>query len=484
MIASWLFRNVNHRQVILKNTFWLTLAVGVAGLGDFLVTIYVVRTFGAVRYGIYGYAFSFVSLFSALFDFGIATAVTREFAANRSRERAFGELLGLKLLIGGVGLMVVWAGGALITRDPVIRQMIVLLSLYIALVELVNFCYALFRARQQMEFEAVFRFVYTVCLVGLVLGLTSSRGSVLTLGVAYLGAIAVTAASAFIFVARSGKLPLSPRPRVQGEIWRAYLGIGLYIALGRASGDLNQNIGAVTLGYLGRLAEIGWYNAADKIYGLMLFPMGLIASAVFPALSEARQRAPERFVRYWITWGRVTITLSVLLACLVFMRSRDIIELLYRGSFLPAALALQILVVAALIGYVQVLYYHVLLIADRQRELFVAGVVATVVHVVLNFLLVPRYGLYGVALGTDASQLVLLVQCVVLTSRYAAVNPVSPELLQSLAVALVSAAATAAVVARVPQGRIGLMVALPIGAAVYFGMVRVSGEVWRWLARR
>ena len=472
-----ILRQTSRGQVIVKNTLWLGLASGLAGLGDFVLTVYVIRKFGASTYGVFGYAFSFVSLFGALFDLGLSTAITRQFAGDRGRERHFGDLLTLRLVLGAGGIAVVWLCGVLITPDPLARRMIFLLAIYVALLELANFFSALFRARQQMQIEAGFRLAYIVCLIVLVVGLTTAYPSVVSVAVAYLAAIAATVIGAAVFVVRAGGVAGSLRLRIDLPAWREYLLIGLFLALLRVAGDVNQNIGTVTLGYLGRLAQIGWYNAADKIYGVLLFPMALVSTAMFPALAQARRAAPDRLVPYWKAWARGTVLVSVGLSFLIFVDARAIIELLYPAGFAPAVLTLRILVVAALITYLQSLYYTVLLVVDRERALFAAGLGSTAVHVALNFLLVPWLGLYGVALGTVLSQAVMCGLCIALVARGGPIPIVDRDLLQTLAVAVVAGLALSAVLAAAPHGRVWVIAAALAGVLVYGALVLVGTRI-------
>jgi len=466
-----LLRQTSRGQVIAKNTLWLGVASALAGLGDFILTVYVIRKFGATTYGVFGYAFSFVSLFGALFDMGLATTITRQFAGDRLRERHFGDLLTLKLALGVGGIAVVWLCGALITHDPLVRRMIFLLAFYVALLELANFFSALFRARQRMEVEAGFRLGYIVCLVVLVVGLTTAFPTVLSVAIAYVAAIALTVIGAAVFVLRAGGAAGSLRPRINLPAWREYLAIGLFLALLRVTGDLNGNIGPVTLGYLGRLAQIGWYSAADKIYGVLLFPMALATAAIFPALAEARQTAPDRFIRYWTAWARGTVLLALMISLIVFVEAPAIIGVLYPAGFAPAVLTLRILVAAALITYLQNLFYIALLVVDRQREVFAAGLVSTGTHVALNFLLVPGMGLYGVALGTVLSQAVMCALCIVLTARGASVPVAPPELVRTSLVAVVAGGAMLAVLLAAPHGRVGAAGGVLVGALVYAAVV-------------
>src|SRR5689334_6947234 len=188
---SLIWRNTSRRQTVLKNTFWLALGIGLSGAVDFLLTVYVIRKFGAAEYGKFAYALSFVSLFSSFFDFGIATLLVREFSGDRTKERFLSQLLTLKTVIGLIGLSVVSVAGIMASSDAVVRKMIVILCFYVVLVELANLFYALFRSRQRMELEALSRILYVTCLTVFVIGFTSVRPSILSLGLAYVSAIVI-----------------------------------------------------------------------------------------------------------------------------------------------------------------------------------------------------------------------------------------------------------------------------------------------------
>src|SRR2546427_8153030 len=90
----WLmFDTTSQKQILLKNSFWLAAADGAGRLTKFLLTLYVIRTLGGFEYGRFAFAFAFVSLFSTLFDFGLAPLVTRELARDRREEAGVAGLL-------------------------------------------------------------------------------------------------------------------------------------------------------------------------------------------------------------------------------------------------------------------------------------------------------------------------------------------------------------------------------------------------------
>lgn len=481
--VSLIWRNTSRRHAVLKNTLWLALGIGLSGAVDFLVTVYVIRKFGAAEYGKFAYALSFVSLFSSLFDFGIATLLVREFAGDRTKERFLSQLLTLKAVIGLIGLSIVSVAGIMASSDTVIRKMIVILCFYVVLVELANLFYALFRSRQRMELEAAFRILYVACLSLFVVGFTAIRPSILSLGLAYVSAIVTALSGMVIFARGTSSSGFSLRPSFNLNVWRDFAGAGLYIAMAKGAGDLLNNIGTVILGQLGRVTEVGWYAAAAKINGMLIFPMGLVASSIFPVLVQARNDGPERFVRYWSAWAKGTTLLALLLSAMIFGEADAIVSLLYRQSFLPAAWALRVLVVAACFIYVETLYYHALLIFNRQREILYAVLGAAAVNGVLNGLLAPRFGIYGVATAAAATHFVLVCEYVFLTAKYTTIEPLASDYVQTILIGVLSAILMNEVLAWIP-GHAPLYVALPFGTLVYLACVGVLMLASRYWARQ
>lgn len=429
-----LLRGRHREQRIIANTVWLMLAFGLSGVADFFIAVYVTRVFGATQYGTFVFAFAFASLFSAFFDFGLAMAVTREFARDQDRSSELADLLLLKGLLGAAVLVPITVGALLFSPSGPVRLLILALSVHIFQVEGLNLLYAYFRSRQRMDLEARFRFLYVLMLGLLVVGGVSTIPSVLTLALAYTGASLMTLLVLLGTLVREGAL--TAPPRVNPAVWRQFLKIGGYLALTKIAGDVIAYTAPVLLGALGRLAETGWYNAATKINGLVLFPMSLIASAIFPALVGIRAESEEEFRRYWTRWAKGTVVLSVLLCAVVISKAAGIIGIVYPPDFAPAAAVLRVLIFVAVLTYVQALYYHGLLIFDEQRRVFQTVLVAGVASLVLNALLIPRFGPTGAAWALVFTHALILLQYLMVGSRHASLRAGSVELLTTAAMAV------------------------------------------------
>lgn len=435
-LAEFFYKNISVKQTVLKNTFWLTLSQGLTGIVMFFLTVVVIRKFGDARYGMFAFAFSFASLFSTLFDFGFSTAITREFARDPKQEKVFSALLTLKVLLGVVVVVLVFTASRFITSDQLTRKVMLVLGFYIFTLELLFFFYALFRARQKMQFEAALRIMHLVFLSLFVLGVLYFSPSVLNLSYAYVSANIVTLIVVLASIILWDRKVLLFHPMFNLSAWKTFLLIGWYLALAKGMGDITMNTDSVMLGYFGLITENGWYKAAAKINGLVLFPMALISTAVFPALAAMLKESKERFIRLWKLWYKVTIFLAGMLCSIAFANADEIVETLYPSEFQPAAAALRILIVMALIVYSYNLYHHVLIIFNLQKKIFHTVFVAAIVNVSLNFVLIPKFGFYGAAVATVITHLAILLQYWRLTLKKTFIKPVNSEFLSYFGIAV------------------------------------------------
>lgn len=437
-IAQLLFQNVNHGQVILKNTLWLGIGQGLTGILNFLIIIFVIRNLGVTQYGKFAYALSFVSIFSTLFDFGLATTVTRDFARDKENERYFLDLVVLKTIIGSIISVCIIALAIFTINDIDIRRSILILTFYIFTMELTNLFYAFFRARQRMEIEATFRCVHILLQAIIILLLIYIGLSVVALSVAYAGAVIIILAciSSYFFWKMEVSIPY--KLSLNKHVWKEFLTVGIFIALAKGGGDVIVYADSLILGQFGRIEDVGLYNAITRINGMILFPMALITSAIYPTLIAVLKESKEKFVKYWETWVKIAIFFSVFLCFMTIAKADQIILVLYSKQFLPAASALKIVVFVAAIVWILSAYYHLLLIFDQQKGILRATMVGMVVSIGLNFILIPRIGLYGAAITAVLANAVIFGQYLYLTGTRTFVKPFSKELLASLTVSVTS----------------------------------------------
>jgi len=424
-LVGLMFNNTSYKQTIAKNTIWLIFAHVIIGLVNLFITVYVIRLFGPTEYGKFAFAFSFAMLFSTFFDLGLSVTITREFAGDRNKERHFSNILGLKATIGLIAICSIIISSFFITKDLVIRNLIIVLGFYVFILEVVNLFYALFRARQRIEIEALIKLANSFLLLIMVMLVINLSGAIFYLGLAYLFSILLIAAAVFIILIFWQKMRNLIGISFDRRIWKEFFVIGWYIALSRGVTDLTMNTDSVMLGYWGQIKENGWYSAASKIISLSLFPMVLISTAIFPALVAMHKESRTRFIKYWDVWVKGTVYFAVFMCFLTLATADKIIVTVFSSSFSSAALALKILIFMSAAVTLYSTYYYLLLIFNQQKRIFFVLLSAALINVTLNYLLIPTFSLYGASVASAISHFIILFLFIVLTYRHTFIKPVT-----------------------------------------------------------
>jgi O-antigen/teichoic acid export membrane protein len=124
-------------------------------------------------------------------------------------------------------------------------------------------------------------------------------------------------------------------------------------------------------------------------------------------------------------WTTTMIGLGAFFACLILGLADGIVELAFGGDYRPAGLALQILIITAVLIYIYMPAYQALIMFDQQMRLFRCLSGGALINVVLNIVLIPRFSLYGAAWATVATHMVILVQLFRDAAKYTPVKPMN-----------------------------------------------------------
>jgi O-antigen/teichoic acid export membrane protein len=455
-----------------RRILWNTAYPLVANLGGKVATIalYVVmaRELGASSFGIFTFGMAFAMIVTTLADFEQDKILTREVARDRARvDFYFPNTLGLKLALAvpavalGAGVLVLAGAGA--------EKLEVVLVLSAAVVAelLMATCFATFQSFERLELVPVAllsqRFVTAgVGVAALLLGVGVVGVSVVYLGGALLG-LGLAAGPLLRRVVRP-RLRLEPR-----RLWslmRAALAIGL-------AGVFTIILFRVDTAMLAAFesdAVVGNYGVAYRLFETTLFLSWSVGAALYPVFSRLTP-ASRPSVGFVFERGiKLIVALTLPLAAGAAVLAEPLVELLFGTAYDEAPTALVILAPAIALYPVCYLAGYLLVSQDQQRWLTIVYGVAAAVNVLLNLVLIPWQSLYGAALGTSISQLLVAVALLSLAHR----STGSVGWTRALAGPVLATALAAAAMAAL-AGTLGLAVAA--GAAVYLAVLAVFERV-------
>jgi len=464
-LKSSLFENKTVKQTIFKNTFWLATAEGITRLLKLILFIYVARILGATEYGKFTFALAFVSLFAVFSDFGLSWITTREFSQQREREKEFSSILSLKILLSIGTLILILYGSLFITSDPIIQKVIRILALYVVINNFSGIICAVLRARQKMQYESWGRMVQALVVTSVGFFVLFNFPSVENLSYAYLFASLI----AFIFISLIFHFKIFCLTINWNKIiWKDFLGLSWPLAFITVFTLIYTYIDSVMMGYWGQITEIGWYNAAYKIVNVTLIPMALISVSFFPVLSKAFKESKERLQEVFDYQIKLMTILTVPIVIGGIFLAPKIINFVYGSNYSPSILVFQMLMFMAGFIFLSDPCYRILIVINQQKKVFYITLTGAIINIILNFILIPNYSLYGAAIATVITYLILFFLFVGYTKKIASLSPFNLCLLKTLLLSLPATLIMCFVISRPFIYNLNVLAIVPIGGAVYF----------------
>ncbi len=169
-------------------------------------------------------------------------------------------------------------------------------------------------------------------------------------------------------------------------------------------------VDTLILTYFRPLAEVGVYNVVLPSALVMLFLGNTLASISLPISSELF--AKKDLVRLSAGMKLIYKYLFLLIIPLVFslfIFSEFFINLFFGKEYLSGVIALQILLVGVLFYSIAVINHNLISGIGKPFEVTKIIMGSAILNIVLNFILIPLYGLNGAAIATTLSYLLALI---------------------------------------------------------------------------
>lgn len=434
-LKNLLFKNIGIRQTIFKNTFWLTLTETITRFLSLAIIIYAARILGATEYGKFTFALSFVSLFVIFGDLGLSNLTIREFSREKEKEKEYSSILSLKILLSIGALALMFIGSFFVTSDPTIQKIIWILAVFILISAFFSIIYAFLHVRQRMEYEAIAKIfqIISIAIIGFFVLFTIPSAVNLSYGYLLANLIAlILIISFFHFFFHSFKLDFNK------NIWKRFLKLSWPLSLGFIASWVYLNIDSIMMGYFNQITQTGWYNAASRITLAIVISGTLISRSFYPVLSKFFKESKEKLQKVWDYQMQLMIILSLPIVVGGIVFAPRIINFFYGSNYHSSILVFQILILMTGIGFLYYPYSMILVVSEQQKKSFYLILTGAVINIILNFVLIPRYSLYGAAIATVIACIIIFLAAVILTKYFTPISPFNLRLFRTLIISILA----------------------------------------------
>jgi O-antigen/teichoic acid export membrane protein len=151
----------------------------------------------------------------------------------------------------------------------------------------------------------------------------------------------------------------------------------------------------------------GQYNAAFKIMVFAILPTAIIQGAFFPVLSKTY--GTDDFLKVAKKYSVLIFLAGAIISAGFYTFSEFIIITAFSAEYKMAIDIMKILMLTSFIVYLNTSLSPQLIAIKKEKSMMYAMGIGAVISVVLNIVLIPRYGAIGAAWVTVLSEFSLLI---------------------------------------------------------------------------
>ena len=154
------------------------------------------------------------------------------------------------------------------------------------------------------------------------------------------------------------------------------------------------------------VAYVSYYTENEKIAKLPIVLATALSTVLMPRIAYEFSKGKNDQVKEYIKKALIS-TLVVLLPCCAGMMAvaRSFVPIFLGNEFAKTyGILITLCPTMVFIGISNVTGIQYLVAVNKNRELTISYIVALVINLVINFLLIPKYNVYGAAIGTIAAE--------------------------------------------------------------------------------
>lgn len=407
---------VNKR--IISNVFW-ALVGKLAGLvSALLVGVFVARYLGPTQYGVMNYAISFVTLFLVIATFGFENIEIREEAkANEQKDTILGTVFTLRLLLSLITIILISIVAYINESDLYTFGIIMVYAITVMLTpfDVIRNYFTSLVQNESIVKVGILRLVLSGIIKGVLLLVHAS----LIWFVISLVFDACVLAQGYCYVYK--KKIGSMRSWQFDKSWACYLLRQSFpLLLSGLAATIFLQIDQIMIGNMIDKTSVGYFSVASKFVELLLYVPTILIQTVCPILVKERKNNMESYREKSQVFMNVTVWSCVLCAIFTSLCSRYIVLWTFGLKYAASIAILQILSFKIIGVALNIVSGQLLIVDEKQKYFVVRSLSGCIVCVVLNFLVISRYGVDGVAVVAIITQFVagFLIHIFIPTYRY------------------------------------------------------------------
>jgi len=384
-----------------RNTSWLFAEKILRMIVGLFVGIWIARYLGPEQFGLFSYAQSFVGLFTAIATLGLDGIVVRELVkAPEEADKLIGTSFILKIF-GAILTLIILAIAINFTSNDSYTNTLIFIIASATIFQSFNVIDFYFQAKvlsKYVVFANIFS-LFVSSLIKIYLIINEAELEAFALVILF---DSFVLASGFIYFylkqdlsIRKWEFDKDLAINLLKDSWPLILS-GLVISI-------YMKIDQVMIKEMLDTKAVGNYAAAVRLSEAWYFIPMVISSSLFPAIINAKKENEELYYKRLQNLYSLMVWIAIAIALPMTFLSDWIVDLLFGNQYSEAGNVLMIHIWVGISVFFGVSNNKWLLIENLQKYRIQIDVFGAILNIILNLLLIPKFGIYGAAIATLVS---------------------------------------------------------------------------------
>jgi O-antigen/teichoic acid export membrane protein len=367
-------------------------------------------------FGDYGFVLALCMIFSVVTDMGTNQIMIREIARNKDRAREFYSAgLIIKLFLSLLTMVLIVVVARVASNRPGIINAAYIGAIAVTLNMIGDVPESVFRAYERMELNACLRGIqqttYLIAILAVVFLDLKLKGIFGALTLGYFAKVAV----GFFIVFRKF-FPL-------GLVWNWLLLKWLFreafpIGLNRIFRQTTFRIDTILLKLFVTRQAIGVFHGIYRVVLTASFIPRNVTDSLFPMMSRNSELNKESVIAIFNKAFKFLLILVLPLILVVSLMADQFVRVILGSNFVDAAPLMRLLLLVWGFSFFSILCNKTLYALNRQRHVTIAVGLCLAVNILLDLILIPRFGYMGAGVATLSAEVTMFLVSLTLVCRF------------------------------------------------------------------
>ena len=422
---------------IAKNTAVLFSSQIISYILLFFSTIYMARYLGTEGFGILSLALAITGIYAIFADLGLNTFTVREVSKDRSLSNKYLVNISIiKVFLSFLTLFITYLTVTTINYSQEVSSVIYIIILSIIFSSFTGIFNSIFQAHEKIKYQSVSNILNGIIMFVIVLFAIYNNLGLLTFATIYL--ISSVVILVYSFTIYSLKFHV-PKLEVDPKFWKPTLTEAWPFGLSGLFATVYVWIDTFLLSIMVGDAIVGIYSAAYRIITFLLFIPIIFNTVIFPLMSTFFISSKSSLKTTLNKYFKLMLIISIPMGVAITILSDKIILLIFGSNFTGSIIALQILIWATVLIFINSPFVQLMQAVNHQMTLTKIGAICMFENIILNLLLIPHFSYIAASFITVFTELtgLMIVFYVIHDIGYSTLSSELKDTIMILAASLV-----------------------------------------------